>query len=450
MPNIFIEDYVFQSTSSACIVDITPPTFAGITGLDVESRGQIRANWSAATDATAPIRYEVYIKATTSVGLFNTSNIISVTPNLQFDIFTLPDGSFLQNGTTYHVGVRAIDGVSNRDSNTTSMSVISTGVLTAIDVYECKASLSVDETNNFRITMWADKNNSLAISPSAVLGTASFQVYDRDGNAVGGMSGSGISANGQGLFVASGVANSLSEIQRHYEVKVTISIDGENRTNFIKIESEQEIYELDGLADIDDANNIIGSLWVHRNHKIATTNLGTGSYEVFTSDGVAVPGLSQSGITADANGFFVITPLALPSNLDVTKGFVVKLTCTIDGVLRSKFITLGNEPAVFDCKATFNINASNQLEASFWATKNNNLVPQSMLGTASYQVYDKSGNTVVGLNGSGIAADANGYFHITPVSATLLTDLTHYLVKVTINVAGQDRVSTKGFTLLGT
>jgi hypothetical protein len=72
------------------------------------------------------------------------------------------------------------------------------------------------------------------------------------------------------------------------------------------------------------------------------------------------------------------------------------------------------------------------------------------LGTASYQIYDASGNPVAGLTQSGITADANGYFHITPVLATLITDLTHYTAKITISVAGLNRVSTRAFTLLGT
>ena len=181
MPNILIENNFYQSTSSACIVDLTPPTFAGINFLDVESRGQIRAGWSAATDATAPIRYEVYIKAATATGLFSTTNIIAVTPNLQYDIFTLPDGSFLQNGVTYYVGVRAIDGVNNRDSNVVSMNVISTGVLTTIDVYKNEVSWSIDNSNQFRLTMWSNKNESLALAPNGILGTASYQIYNKSG-----------------------------------------------------------------------------------------------------------------------------------------------------------------------------------------------------------------------------------------------------------------------------
>jgi len=46
-------------------------------------------------------------------------------------------------------------------------------------------------------------------------------------------------------------------------------------------------------------------------------------------------------------------------------------------------------------------------------------------------------------------ADVNGLFHITPVSAILLTDLTHYTATVTISVAGSNVSAVKGFTLLG-
>ena len=273
MPNILINNNFYQGTSSACIIDLTPPTFAGITFLDVESRGQIRSAWSAATDATAPIRYEVYIKASTATGLFRTTNIIAVTPNLQYDIFTLPDGSFLVNGVTYYVGVRAIDGVNNRDSNTLSMSVISTGVLTSIDVYENHASWSIDTSNQFRITMWADKNESLAVGTNGVLGTASYQIYDKAGNAVVGMSGSGISANGQGLFVASPISNLLTESSEHYEVKVTIVIDGEARINMIPLVEEKPIYKVGGLFFVNNQNNFDGTFWISKDEVIKTTNV---------------------------------------------------------------------------------------------------------------------------------------------------------------------------------
>jgi len=450
MADILIGDNAYIGTSSACIVDLTPPTFSGINFLDVESRGQIRAGWPVATDATLPLRYEVYIKASTATGLFNLANIVASTPNLQFDIFTLPDGSFLQNGVTYFVGVRAVDGVGNRDANLISLNVISTGVLTSIDMYESKAVYSVDDSNNFRLTMWANKNGNLAIAPDAVLGTASYQVYDKTGAAVVGMSGSGITANSQGLYVATAVPSLLEESSRHYEIKVTVSVDGENRTNFVSIDDAPEQYQVGGVSSLDGANNLVGSFWVTENEEIVTAGLGAGSYQAYEADGTIIPGLSESGITADVNGFYMITPFPLPPTIDTTQSYVVRVTLTVHGTSRSHNIVIDASPTNYAGRATFSINASNQLEATFWATINDELADPSLLGTASYQVYDKAGTAVSGLTQTGITPDAQGLFHTTPVSAVLLTDLTHYTAKLTISVAGQNRVTMKGFTLLGT
>lgn len=447
--NFLANNSFYQGTSDACIVDLTPPTFSGINFLDVESRGQIRAGWSAATDPTTPIRYEVYIQSTTGTGLFNTNNIIAVTPNLQYDIFTLPDGSFLENGVTYFVGVRAIDGVNNRDSNTVSQNVISTGVLTAIDTYTVSGSFSNDDNNNFSLTAWANKNGSLAEAPSSVLGTANYQVFDDLGNPVVGMSGSGVTANSDGLFVFPNVSDITDRLNNHYQIRIGIVVDSEERVNFIPVPSFEKSYKVEGTADIDDSGLIVGSFWVNRNDLIVTTGLGTGSYQVYDVQGNVIP-LSENNIVADSNGFFVITPTAFPGPLDTSKGFIIRVSIQVDGVIHNQNLVLGSEPEVFDNKAIFSINALNQLRATFWATKNNQQLSGPTLGTASYQVYDASGIAVIGLTQSGITPDSNGYFHIAPVLANLITDLTHYTVKITIGVTGQNRVSTRAFTLLGT
>lgn len=450
MSNILINNNFYQGTSSACIVDLTPPTFSGINFLDVESRGQIRAGWSAASDATAPIRYEVYIKASTATGLFNTINIISVTPNLQYDIFTLPDGTFLQNGTTYYVGVRAIDGVNNRDNNVVSMNVISTGVLTSIDIYESLASYSIDDNGDFVVTAWANKNNNTAKSPNGVLGLAQYQVFDKNGTAVVGMSGSGISANSDGLYVFPAISNLIDTDHSHYEIRIKIVVDGELRENIIPILPSDNIIQINGVADVNDSNQITGSFWVTENSKIISGSaLGLGSYVAYDTLGNLIPGLSQSNISPDVNGFYIITPIPLGST-DITKAFVVKLTVVVNGENRSNYITLGNEPAVYKVKGGFSINASNQLQGSLHIVRNDQQLTGAVLGTASYQVYDKNGTVVAGLNQSGIAADVNGYFHITPVSAILLTDLTHYIVKIEISAAGSIRRDSKYISLLGT
>jgi len=448
MPNILIGNNFYQGTSQACIVDLTPPTFAGITFLDVESRGQIRGAWSAASDATAPIRYEVYIQASTATGLFNTTNIIAVTPNLQYDIFTLPDGSFLQNGTTYYVGTRAIDGVNNRDNNTVSMSVISTGVLTAIDTYECDASWSIDNSNQFRLTMWADKNQSLADGINGILGTASYEIYDKAGNAVVGMSGSGISANSEGLYIATAVSNLLVEDANHYEIKLEITVDGEIRSNMIPLMDQKSDYKIGGLFFVNVENDFDGTFWVSKNENVKTSNLGTGSYQVYDHDGNAIVGMSGSGISADVNGIYKITHVTSLLS-DEYPGFSVKVTLTVDGISRSQMISYVSPIINYHTKAQFSINASNQLQATFWLEFDSN-VEIAALGTANYTVYDVNGNAVVGLTETGLTADVNGRFQITPVSAALLTDLTHYSVKVGILAHGVERVAYKGFTLLGT
>lgn len=98
MADILIGNNFYQGTSSACIVDLTPPTFSGINFLDVESRGQIRAGWSSAVDPTPPVRYEVYIQASTAAGLFSLANIIASTPiiNLIFSHYRM--GHFYKMG----------------------------------------------------------------------------------------------------------------------------------------------------------------------------------------------------------------------------------------------------------------------------------------------------------------------------------------------------------------
>jgi len=101
---------------------------------------------------------------------------------------------------------------------------------------------------------------------------------------------------------------------------------------------------------------------------------------------------------------------------------------------------------IYEPRGVFSINASNQLQGTFWIVKNGTLMSSSIT-TASYQVYDKDGNTVAGLNESGISADGNAQFQITPVLATLIQDLTHYVVKITIGADSQNRIGYVGITL---
>lgn len=410
MADIFVEESFYMGTSEACVVDLTPPVFTGINFLDVESRGQIRAGWAAGTDANNPIRYEVYIQASTATGLFNTVNITGITDKLQLDIFTLPDGSFLQNGVTYYVGVRAVDALGNRDANIVSLNVISTGVLTSIDTYDVTASYSTDENGDFKVVAWANKNASLAISPSAILGTASYSIYDRAGVLVSGMSGSGISPNAQGLYVFPVVTSLLNKMYS-YQMRISILVDGEQRVNFITIPENQDIIQLDGVTYVNQSGQLIGSFWVSCNSEIVTAGLGTGSYQAYIADGTIIPGLSETGIVADSNGFFAVTPFTLPPTVDTTQAYVVRVSVEVANVLKEANIVIEEDEVVYDCRAVFSINALNQLEASLWAVQNDQVVPQgASLGTAAYQIYDKTGAVVFGLINRGLRPILMGFF----------------------------------------
>ena len=180
---------------------------------------------------------------------------------------------------------------------------------------------------------------------------------------------------------------------------------------------------------------------------LKNSNLGTGSYQVYDHDGQPIVGVSETGIVADVNGIFKITHV--PSSMVDYHGFSVKVTIVVDGLTKTQIIPFTAPPTDYKPKAQFSINAANQLQATFWV-EHDSTVTTSGLGNASYQVYDVNGIAVAGLSESGITADGNGRYKITPVSAILLTDLTHYSVKITISVFGIDRISYKGFTLLGT
>lgn len=452
MPNILINNNFYQGTSQACIVDLTPPTFAGIATASVQSRGQIRATWAAATEATSlPVRYEVYVKASTPTGLFNVANIIGITDKLQLDFWQTPDGAFLVNGTTYYIGVRAVDAVGNRDSNTANQNLISTGVFVGADVYSAEGAFAVNTSNQLQGTIWCLKNSALAKTGTAVMGTASYQVYDKAGVAVPGLTESGITADINGQYKITAVsASALNKTLDHYMVKINITVDSAIREGYVALIQPIPEYDSEGAFILNTNNQLTGQFWTTANDEVISNpaRLGTGAYVIYDGTGALVPGMSQSGITADSNGLYEITPIASSLNLDLNN-YYVKITVTVDSIARNFFLPILGKLPKYETKAVFAINGSNQFEGTIWATADQQVISGARLGTASYTVYNSAGVAVAGLTQTGIAADINGRFIITPVLATLLTDLTHYTVRVGITIDGVERVSFKGFTLLG-
>jgi len=126
MASQFFYKKIKHKLSIASITDTTPPTFSGISSLTANANGSFTANATAATDTSNPIRYEAYV-STTNVGLFNTANIAVISTALPIVIFTDANGDVLEN-IAYYVGMRAVDAVGNRETNTASIQETSEGV----------------------------------------------------------------------------------------------------------------------------------------------------------------------------------------------------------------------------------------------------------------------------------------------------------------------------------
>lgn len=100
---------------------------------------------------------------------------------------------------------------------------------------------------------------------------------------------------------------------------------------------------------------------------------------------------------------------------------------------------VGETAELYEVRAGVSIE-NNLFYGLFWLIKNGAVV-SSALGNAEYRVFDRDGNLVAGLSETGISADAEGHFIITPVSAANLIDQRHYVIELTVSYDGQDRVS---------
>lgn len=204
---------------SSCVTDLTAPTFAGISGLIANSDGSLTASWSAATDATTPIRYEVYVQALTSSGLFNSSNIQQIVTGTSARIFTDANLVYLANQVNYFVGVRARDSIGNLNTNTVSDSEISIGVLAGTIQYVSHVSFALNNSNQLILTGWLTANG---VPVKTSLGTASLEVRDASDTIIGAFNQSGISANADGAFVFTPVSATTLDAFTLYRVKIAI------------------------------------------------------------------------------------------------------------------------------------------------------------------------------------------------------------------------------------
>jgi hypothetical protein len=206
---------------------------------------------------------------------------------------------------------------------------------------------------------------------------------------------------------------------------------------------------ISGLFNIDDLNQLIATFWVTDSEGVITNplRLGLASYVIYDKKGNLVPSMLQSGIAPDSEGFFEISPVASVLDLD-NNFYAAKVTILVDGVNLTYNLPIMHSAAghQYESRAIFSISSSNELQGTLWCTKDSEMMSDGVLGAASYTIYDKNGNSI-GITESGILPDVNGYYHISPVNASSILDLTHYVVKITIMASGEPRVGTVGITL---
>ena len=337
-PNQLITGGSFQATSQACLVDIVPPVFSGIDFISRGVLGQLKVFWLTATDTSYPIRYEVYIKPDTSSDLFNIANIALVTTQLQTDIFSLPNGYLLQSGTNYYVGVRAIDGVGNRDTNLVSLSQTSSGIL-GVTSAEISGVFAVNTSGELISSFWVNDLEGIIDDPTR-LGLASYVIYNDVGAVVSGMSETNISPDANGFFAITPIASTLNLDNTYYTVKVTIEVDNINITYNLPITYPEAgpVYEVCGVISINASNQMQSSFWVNKNGETSINNLGTCSYVVKDKSGLAI-GISQSGIIANASGKYNSTPVNASLIYDL-EHYVIEIELTADGVIRKGTVGL--------------------------------------------------------------------------------------------------------------
>jgi hypothetical protein len=150
-------DGLFEhSTTNACVSDLTPPTFTGVSLLTPQAMGSIKVDYPAATDATPPINYEIYIlPGTVSAATLFASTPAIITRALTAYPFLDGNGNFIVKGTTYTVGVRARDAANNLNTNTAVLTTVATGSANLAQIYQdlatafdaTEALLASDVTN---------------------------------------------------------------------------------------------------------------------------------------------------------------------------------------------------------------------------------------------------------------------------------------------------------------
>jgi fibronectin type 3 domain-containing protein len=153
------------ATVSVTTVDVTAPTFAGITGLSAASSSSLSISWSAASDAVTgagSIAYDIWY--------WLTAGSAPTYPNATVTGTTSATITGLQASTSYTVRVRARDAAGNTDTNVVTMSA-STSADVVNPTFSGATGIALNSSNQPVVT-WA-----LASDDFTAVDSVAFKVY---------------------------------------------------------------------------------------------------------------------------------------------------------------------------------------------------------------------------------------------------------------------------------
>jgi hypothetical protein len=104
-------------------------------------------------------------------------------------------------------------------------------------------------------------------------------------------------------------------------------------TSTSPVSTVADVYQSKCSIAINANNAFYGTFWLEQNGQLQINNLGAASYVVYDADRNDIPLLQETALTANADGFFRLTPQSAADLIDLTH-FFIKVSIYFDGSLR--------------------------------------------------------------------------------------------------------------------
>lgn len=101
------------------------------------------------------------------------------------------------------------------------------------------------------------------------------------------------------------------------------------------------VFQICATADINASGMFEATMWLNKNGIRQDSDLGNASYRIRDKAGVAVSGMTQTGITPDVNGYFRITAVSAALIYDLNH-YLFEIEIPYDGVEKSATIGLAH------------------------------------------------------------------------------------------------------------